>query len=58
MTRLEANRKILALLSIIIEKYPDLRMGQIIPDLPFYEESTDTLETLLNQADWFATLPE
>lgn len=48
--RQEYNRKILALLSYYVEKYPDLRFGQLLCNFtpmdhdPFYDESYDILE--------------
>lgn len=58
-TRLEINKKILKRLEEVIEKYPDLRFGQLLIDMniikydkfgrvidPFYEESDKTLEGL------------
>lgn len=54
MTRQEANKEIIRLLSNIIDRYPDLRFNQILsslsilPDRDFYDES----ETTLRDSDW------
>lgn len=64
MTRKQANRAILLELYNLIEKYPDLRFGQILVDCdiigyditdngvevidPFYEESEVTLNRMIN----------
>jgi hypothetical protein len=53
-TRLEANRKIVETLAQAVEQNPDLRFHQLLQFLgietprtdQFYEESTETLETL------------
>ncbi len=58
MTRYEANKQIIELLTRIVEKYPMLRLGQILTEIPFYEESTTTLENLKDQLDWFDELTE
>lgn len=51
MTRQEANKRILELISLYVEKYPDQRFGQIICNYvfpnyqnadPFFEESSET----------------
>ena len=51
MTRQEANKRILALINLYVEKYPDQRFGQIICNYifpnyqnadPFFEESSET----------------
>ena len=51
MTRQEANKRILQLINLYVEKYPDQRFGQIICNYvfpnyqnadPFFEESTET----------------
>jgi len=63
MTRLEYNREIINKLSELVEKYPDLRFGQIlanaeviiykndydetVPIDPFYEESEITWKRIL-----------
>ena len=63
MTRKQANRAILLELYNLIEKYPDLRFGQILVDCdiigyditdngvevidPFYEESELTLNRMM-----------
>jgi hypothetical protein len=52
MTRLEANRKILKILSEYLEKYPTMRFNQALLNLDiviknsdqFYEESEKTLK--------------
>lgn len=57
MTRYQANKAILALLTTFVEEYPDWRFGQILVNSnvlshsngetcedPFYEESIETLE--------------
>lgn len=48
--RQEANRKILNILFELVEKNPDLRLGQILSMLPceigFYSEPIDILDTL------------
>lgn len=52
--RLEANRKILEILGQAVEQNPDCRFHQLLQFLgietprtdQFYEESTETLETL------------
>ena len=59
MTRQEANREILKLLSEVVENQPDWRFGQILINMnvltrcdfvkcmdPFYEESIKTLENM------------
>lgn len=54
--RQEYNRSILVLLSDYIEKYPELRFGQLLCNFtpfnkdhdPFYDESYDTLEYMEN----------
>lgn len=63
-TRLEANRKILELLTQALEKNPDLRFHQLLQNLgievpytdQFYEESTKTLETLSAMASHMMNL--
>jgi len=53
-TRLEANRKIVETLAQAVEQNPDIRFHQLLQFLgietprtdQFYEESTETLETL------------
>ena len=50
--RQEANRELIENLAVYVEKYPDLRFGQILEDFGFVmkdidlfnEESVDTLE--------------
>ncbi len=60
LTRLEVNRKLIKILSNIVEAYPDWRFGQILFNAnfiirkkdsldiqdPFYEESVDTWERI------------
>lgn len=52
MTRLEANKEIISLISEMIIRYPDLRFAQIMAILSFYdkekfyEESTETLRII------------
>lgn len=54
MTRLEANRKIIEMLSKVVERRPELRFQQILQNYEittpgydaFYEESTETLANL------------
>lgn len=59
MLRQEANRKILEVIAQKIEKYPDMRFGQLLVNLniiqtdyegrimdPFYKESVNTLEDM------------
>ena len=54
MDRLIANRAILAILAVEVERNPDLRFHQLLQNLgielphidQFYEESEQTLETL------------
>ena len=61
MLRQEANRKILEVISQKIEKYPDMRFGQLLVNLnivqtdyegrimdPFYKESVNILEDINN----------
>lgn len=64
MNRQEANRKILSILSDIIEQHPDWRFHQILQNLhislrdvtefkcldQFYEESEETLERIKRMA--------
>lgn len=60
MTRQEANKKILELISLYVEKYPEQRFGQIICNYvfpnyrrvdPFFEESTETYKNLATEFD-------
>lgn len=54
MDRLVANRSILAVLAVEVEKHPDLRFHQLLQNMGiekpgedrFYEESEKTLERL------------
>lgn len=52
MTRLEANREILQILSELVSRHPDLRFTQIMAMLSyydnkkFYEESEETLRII------------
>lgn len=47
MTRQEANKEIIKLLSSFIEENPDLRWAQLMPpNHNFYEESTETLKNV------------
>jgi hypothetical protein len=60
MNRLKANRKILSILSAIVEQHPDWRFHQILQNVgvnirdvteckcldQFYEESDDTLDRI------------
>lgn len=61
MLRQEANKKILEKLAIMVEKYPDMRFGQLLVNLniiqtdyegrimdPFYKESVNILEDINN----------
>ena len=61
MLRQEANKKILEKLAIMIEKYPDMRFGQLLVNLniiqtdyegrimdPFFKESVNILEDINN----------
>ena len=67
MLRQEANKKILEKLAIMIEKYPDMRFGQLLVNLniiqtdyegrimdPFFKESVNILEDINNalKRDW------
>lgn len=53
-SRYTSNRRILQKLSVLVEKYPDIRFNQLLQDvkvvLPntdqFYEESIETLNRL------------
>lgn len=61
MTRLEANKILVEILSAYIQQYPDIRFGQALFNLgliqrkpdsldiedPFYEESTKTLSRFI-----------
>lgn len=47
MTRLEANREIIKVLSELVEQNPDLRIGQLLTNIDFYEESETTLSSLI-----------
>ena len=58
MTRQEANRKILELIAAEVEKYPDLRLNQILCNLDFpnannnvdyYEDPQITLNRILGE---------
>ena len=55
--RQESNYKILLILSKIMEEFPDLRFQQILQNIDltsndkkdlYYEESVDTLKTIMN----------
>lgn len=55
--RQESNYKILLILSKIVEEFPDLRFQQILQNIDlasndkkdlYYEESVDTLKTIMN----------
>ena len=69
MTRLEANRKLIAKLAAIVEMQPDWRFHQILQNFDitsrgcdqFYEESTETLANLqayLNASEFYPELKE
>lgn len=60
MTRQEANRRILELIKLYVERYPDQRFGQIICNYvfpnyqnadPFFEESSETYKNLAKKID-------
>lgn len=58
MTRQEANKEILSILSAMLEKNPDLRFEQLLVSVglewsSFYEESEDTLDIIKNNTNRF-----